>query len=168
MKTMQWLRHAFYPTVRVHRAFPRSAMKTIAQAIHAAESRHDGEIRVALEGALDWPELWHGITPRARAIELFAHLHVWDTAENNGVLIYLLLAERAVEIVADRGIASRVEPVQWQALCRSMEHGLRQGRHLDAVLAGVAGVSALLAEHGASPPTRRRNELGDWPVVVKR
>ncbi|MHB1668130.1 TPM domain-containing protein [Thiomonas sp.] len=167
MKTKHWLRHAFYPTARVHTVFPRSAMKAIAQAIHAAESRHDGEIRVALEGALDWPELWRGITPRARAIELFARLHVWDTADNNGVLIYLLLAERAVEIVADRGIASRVEPAQWQALCRSMEQGLREGRHLDAVLAGVAGVSALLAEHSTAP-TQRRNELSDWPVVVKR
>lgn len=94
-------------------------------------------------------------------------LHVWDTEHNDGVLISLLLAEHAVEIVADRGIAAVVPAAQWEALCQDMEQRLRQGQHLDAVLAGVAGVSALLTAHRAAIPANKRNELNDWPVVVK-
>ncbi len=167
MQVKRWFRHLFYPTARVHQLFPRTAMQAIAEAVHAAESQHGGEIRVALESALDWPQLWHGVSPRQRAIELFSLLHVWDTEHNDGVLISLLLAEHAVEIVADRGIAALVPAAQWEALCRTMEQRLRQGQHLDAVLAGVAGVSALLKAHAAAIPANKRNELSNWPVVVK-
>lgn len=168
MGLQRLFRHAFYPTARVHMLFPRQAMQAIADAIHAAEGRHGGEIRVAIEGALDWPELWRGVTPRQQAIALFSSLRVWDTERNDGVLIYLLLAEHAVEIVADRGIAARVAPHSWQAVCRSMEQPLRQSRHLDAILQGVSDVSKLLAEHAPASSGEPRNELSNWPVVVKR
>ncbi|WP_288127114.1 TPM domain-containing protein [Thiomonas sp.] len=168
MALQRLFRHALYPTARVHMLFPRQAMQAIANAIHAAEGRHGGEIRVAIEGALDWPELWRGVTPRQQAIALFSSLRVWDTERNDGVLIYLLLAEHAVEIVADRGIAARVAPESWQAVCRGMERHLRQSRHLDAILQGVDDVSKLLAEHAPAREGAQRNELSDWPVVVKR
>jgi len=168
MSIKRLLRHALHPALRVHLLFPRQAMQAIADAIHVAESHHGGEIRVALEGALDWPELRRGVTPRQQAVTLFSELRVWDTEHNDGVLIYLLLAEHAVEIVADRGIASRVPAEQWQAVCHTMENRLRDSRYLDAVLSGVEGLSRLLAEYASTMDPNKRNELNNWPVVVKR
>ncbi len=170
MTTRHWLRqlrHLFHPPLRVRHAFPHRALKAIAQAVKAAEAQHGGEIRVAIEGALDWPELQRRLTPRQRAVELFSQLRVWDTENNDGVLLYLLLADRAVEIVADRGIARKVGPEQWQAICAHMQPLLRQGRFEDAVMQGVREISALLAQH-AGPPDPSRNDLPDWPVVVRR
>lgn len=159
-------RHLTHLPGRVHRAFPQQAMEAIAQAIHAAEQRHGGEIRVALEGALDWPELRRGLSARDRAIDLFSSLRVWDTEANDGVLLYLLLADHAVEIVADRGIARQVPQSAWDAICARMRAPLRAGDYLPAVLQGVQDISALLAEHAGSPDGH--NELSDWPVVIRR
>jgi len=103
-------RHLLFPGLLVRRAFPASALARIEAAIAASESRHRGQIRYAVEGALDLRPLLAGQTGRERAIEVFAALHIWDTEENNGVLIYLLLADRDVEIVADRAIARHVGP----------------------------------------------------------
>ncbi|MDE2255348.1 MAG: TPM domain-containing protein [Betaproteobacteria bacterium] len=164
----RFARHAFFPAARVHVLFPRRTMHVITQAVRDAEHLHGGEIRVAIEGALDWPELLRGVTPRQRAVELFSLLRVWDTEHNDGVLIYLLLAEHAVEIVCDRGLTSKVPPEQWQSVCRVMEEQLSAGRHLEAVLLGVAALSTLLAEHAPNLGGAKRNELPDAPVVVKR
>ena len=164
----RFARHAFFPAARVHVLFPRRALQAITQAVHDAERLHRGEIRVAIEGMLDWPELLRGVTPRQRAVELFSLLRVWDTEHNDGVLIYLLLAEHAVEIVCDRGLTSKVAPAQWQSICQDMEEQLSAGRHLEAVLRGIAGLATLLAEHAPSSGGGKRNELPDSPVVVKR
>lgn len=168
MDMQRWWRHATYPRALARRAFPRRARRAIAEAVRAAESRHAGEIRVAIEPALDLHHLWHGITPRRRAVELFSTLRVWDTEGNDGVLIYLLLADRAVEIVADRGIAARVAPHEWQAACDAMRALLRERQPLDAVLAGVAAIADLLAAHApAQPAAAHRNTQSDWPILLR-
>ncbi len=167
MQLQRLIRHLGFAPWRVRRAFPHATLQAIATAIHAAEQQHGGEIRFAVEGALDLPELWRGLTARERAIEVFSHLHVWDTEHNDGVLIYLLLAERDVEIVADRGIHQQVGAGAWEEVCRSMEALLRDGRFEAAALNGVAGVSALLARHAPLQAAEKRNELPDWPVVLR-
>jgi uncharacterized membrane protein len=168
MQLDRLIRHLLYAPWRVRRAFPQATLHRIAQAIRTAERQHGGEIRFVVEGALDLPELWRGCSARERAIELFSLLRVWDTEHNDGVLIYLLLAERAVEIVADRGIARRAPPDAWERVCRGMQTLLRQGRYADAALHGVAQVSAILAQHAPFAEPGKRNELPDWPVVLRR
>jgi uncharacterized membrane protein len=164
---MRTFKHLLYFPWQVHRAFPAQAMSAIASAIRDTEQRHAGELRVAVEGALDLPELLRGITARERALEVFSSLRVWDTEHNNGVLIYLLLADRDVEIIADRGIHQRIAIGEWERVCRAMESLLRQEQYEAAVLQGVTLVGALLQQH--YPTTgMKRNELDNRPVVVKR
>ena len=124
-----------------------------------------GEIRFAVEGALEPGEVWHGKTPRERALEVFAALGVWDTEANNGVLIYVLLADHDVEIVADRGFNERVPAAEWQAVCEDMEREFRAGRFREG---GVAGVEDVGAHHRArisrsSPGQRDEDELPNRP-----
>lgn len=158
-------RHLLVMPGAVNRAFPPSTMAAIEQAIARSETQHSGEVRFAVEAALDVPALLAGQSARARAIEAFSQLGVWDTAENNGVLIYLLLAERDVEIVADRGINSRVGPAEWQAICGVMEAALRRGEFQQAMLAAIDAVTRVLAQH-FPPRAGDRNELADRPAQV--
>ena len=151
-------RHLFFP-----RKFPKEAMPAIEQAIKRGEATHRGEIRFAAEDALDGPELLAGESARARAIEVFSELRVWDTEENNGVLIYLLLADHDIEIVADRGINARVTQQDWERICRRMEEELRRGGYEKAVVTGIEEASRLLARH-YPPRPGDRNELPDAPV----
>lgn len=167
MRLARLLRHLTYAPWRVRAAFPTATLHAVAAAIRAAEQRHGGEIRFAVEGALDLPELWRDLSPRERAIEVFSQLRVWDTENNDGVLIYLLLADRDVEIVADRGIHRRAGPGAWEPVCRGMEALLREHRFGEAALHGVAGVSELLARHAPPRPPGGRNELPDWPVLLR-
>jgi uncharacterized membrane protein len=167
VKLKRWLTHLLLPPWAWRRAFPQSALDAIESAIRAGESRHGGEIRFAVENSLAPAELWRGTSGRERAVEVFSRLRVWDTEHNSGVLIYLLLADRDIEIVADRGIAARVEPAAWEAVARSMEAAFRAGRFEQGALAGIAEVSALLA---ANFPPRGHNpdELANRPVIVPR
>ena len=140
-------------------------MRQIERAIADAEARHSAQIRFAVEHALDLHALLRGESARERAIEVFAALRVWDTEHNNGVLIYLLLADRDVEIVADRGIHKRVSSGAWEEVCREMEAAFRQGRFEAGVLGGIARVSQYLETHfprQAPGP----NELPDRPAVL--
>ena len=150
---------------RVRRIFPPRVLAAIEQAIKAGEATHSGQLRFVVEGALDGAPLFRDQPARERALDTFSHLRIWDTHHNNGVLIYLLLADRAVEITADRGIAARVAPDEWQAICRDMEERLRAGRFEDAALAGIRATSDLLARHfpSSGPP---RREQPDRPVVL--
>ncbi len=158
-------RHLLARDAVVRRAFPQAALDRIEQAVRAAESRHSGEIRFAIEGALHPDAIRKSLAPRARALELFAQLRVWDTEHNNGVLIYVLLADRAVEIVADRGVAhGRVAQVEWDAVCRTMEAAFREGRFADGAVAGIEAVADILARHPPAP--RSGNQLPDAPVIV--
>jgi uncharacterized membrane protein len=157
-------RHLLALSGAVSRAFPASAMAAIAQAIAKSEREHGGEIRFAVEPALDTRPLLAGQSARERALEVFSLLRLWDTDERNGVLIYLLLADRDIEIVADRGL-NVVQAAEWEAICKSMEQALRRGEFREGVMDGVHAVSGLLARHF---PRRAgdRNELPDRPVAL--
>ncbi|HXU66675.1 MAG TPA: TPM domain-containing protein [Casimicrobiaceae bacterium] len=159
------LNHVVTDHLSVRRVFPRSEMGRIEQAIVAGERTHRGQVCFAIEAALPPLRVLHRISPRERALEVFGLLHVWDTEENAGVLIYLLLADRDVEIVADRGIDRRVAPGAWQAICARMEAAFRESRFVDGVLVGIGEISALLAAH--FPRTANvPNELPDKPVIL--
>src|SRR5580700_3888092 len=106
---------------RVRRIFPPKVLATIEQAIKAGEATHAGQIRFVVEGALDGKPLFRNQSARERALDIFSHLRIWDTAHNNGVLIYLLLGDRQVEIVADRGIDAKVGPEGWKKICADMQ-----------------------------------------------
>src|SRR5688500_3667403 len=156
-------RHLLVMPGAVKRAFPPATMAAIEQAIGRSERQHRGEIRFAVESTLDIPELFAARSARERAIDLFSLLRVWDTEENNGVLIYLLLADHDVEIVADRGINARVTRAEWERICRGMEQGLARGAYARAVVEGIQEISLLLARHYPARPGGR-NELPDQPV----
>jgi uncharacterized membrane protein len=135
--------------------------------VGASERRHSGEIRICVEAGLPMSYLWRDARPRERAITLFGKLRVWDTEDNNGVLIYLLLAEHAIEIVADRGIDSRVSDVQWAEMAQRMGAAFREGRFEDGLTQALEEVSALLVEHfPLAEGEADRNELPDAPVVL--
>lgn len=163
MALVRVLKHLFYPPWLARRRFPPALMARIERAIAEAEVRHGGEIRFALEATLDFWALLRGVTARQRALQVFAELGVWDTEANNGVLIYLLLAERDVEIVADRGFNGRVAPERWAEICRQMEQRFAKGDYADGVLAGIAAISAEMARHYPAQ-TSPDNELPDRPV----
>ena len=157
------LRHLLALPGSVARAFPADAFRRIEQAIRESEKLHGGEIRFAVEAALHPAQVWRRISARERAIAVFSELGVWDTERNNGVLIYLLLAERDVEIVADRGFNGKVAADEWERVCRRMEAALREGRHADAVVAGIEALSPIIARH-FPPAPGGRNELADAPA----
>jgi uncharacterized membrane protein len=141
-------------------------MQAIEAAIARSESSHMGELRFVVEAALDWRDLLRGVTPRARAIEVFSQLRIWDTEHNSGVLIYLLLAEQRVEIVADRGIHVCVGSAGWQEICREMETSFRAGDFEQGVVKGIARITILLAQHFPAQDNSNFNELPDAPVVL--
>jgi uncharacterized membrane protein len=149
----------------VRRAFPKRVLSRIEDAITKSEAQHGGQIRFVVEGALDGRALFAHQSARARALDVFARLRVWDTEANNGVLIYLLLADRDVEIVADRGIHARVGDAGWQAICHEMERAFARGDFEAGALAGIRGVTASLAAHYPRQ-AERTNELPDAPVVM--
>ncbi|NKF22246.1 TPM domain-containing protein [Solimonas marina] len=166
MSLSRMFRHLLTTPWQVRRAFGVTALDAIQDAVRACEARHPGEIRFAVEGALPLPALWAGLTPRARAVKVFSDLGVWDTEHNNGVLIYVLFADRGVEIVADRGVGdARVPPSEWQACCRLMEAQFREGRFAEGAIAGIEAVAGVLARY---PPARPDvgNELPDAPVML--
>lgn len=160
------VRHLLPPAwLLLRRAFTQRALATIETAVAQAERGHRGEIRFAVEATLHIPALLRGQSARERALDVFSELRVWDTAENNGVLIYLLLADHDVEIVADRGIAAQVSAEEWTAVCGDMETQLRAGRYEDAALTGIRRVGALLARHFPGPDSAG-GELPDRPRVL--
>ena len=165
MSLRRALRHLFAPPWLTHRAFPQSALDSIAAAVSASEKRHRGEIRFSVEGALEFLPVVRGLTARERALEVFSLLRVWDTEENTGVLLYLQLADRDIEIVADRGIARLIEQAEWDAICHRMEEEFRARRYAEGVIAGISEVSELLARHF---PARadNRDELPDRPAIL--
>jgi len=159
-------RHVLATTWSVRRAFPDASLQRIESAVHAGEGLHDGEVRFAVETELAWPALLAGLTARERALEVFAFLRTWDTELNNGVLIYVLFADRDVEIVADRGFNGRVGDEAWQEICDLMRAHFARGEFEAGSLAGIAAVSELMAAHFPAVPGRRRDELPDRPVML--
>jgi hypothetical protein len=165
MSANRILKHLLTPDWVARRIFPRPALKRIEQAIEGSEKSHGGELRFAVEAGLDFLPLLRSITPRQRALEVFSMLRVWDTGHNSGVLIYLQLVDRNIEIVADRGISAKVGQAQWDDICHRMEESFRARRFEAGVLEGIAEITTLLTTHF---PARRENpdELPDRPVVL--
>ncbi len=161
----RFCRHLVSDHWSVRYAFPPRALKAIEDAIAAQERRHDGELRFAVEAALPFFDLVRGISARERAIELFSRLRIWDTEQNAGVLVYLLLADRRVEIVADRGIHSKVGATAWEAICGAMQREFAAGRFEPGVVAGIQAISDLLALH-FPPRADNPDELPNRPVVL--
>ena len=165
MDIARLFRHLLTPPWRVRMLFPTRTLRVIESAIRECEMTHAGEIRFAVEHGLHVHALLRGQSARDRALEVFSHLRVWDTEHNNGVLIYLLLADHDVEIVADRGVHARVGGEGWEKICREMEASFREGKFEQGILHGIRAVSTHLARHYPAQG-KGRNELDDKPVVL--
>ena len=167
MNFRRWLKHLFMPPRAWKRAFPQATLDAIEAAVHVSETSHDGEIRFAIENSLPASAVWRGMNGRARAVEVFSNLRVWDTEHNSGVLVYLLLADHDIEIVADRGIATRVNNADWEAVAQVMEAAFRAGEFERGALNGIERIGALLAEH-FPPRMHNPDELANRPVIIRR
>lgn len=168
-------RHRWMDASDTRRALPREALQRLTERVRASEHRHDGEVRICVEAALPlsyvWRHVWHGqalpVVTRQRALMLFGKLRVWDTERNNGVLIYLLLAERSIELVADRGLNQRVPPARWQAIVQGLRAALQDGRMEEGLILALDEVSTLLEQHfPAVAGQEGRNELSNRPVLL--
>ena len=169
MQIGRLIRHVAATHWRTRMLFSRAALDAIEQAIARVELAHEGEIRFAIETALSPLHILNNVAPRTRALEVFAHLGVWDTAHNNGVLIYVQMADRDVEIVADRGFAGHVSQAEWEAVCRLMEEHFRAGRFAAGSIAGVDAIGNLLARHFPArpkPAEQTQNQLPDRPTLL--
>ena len=165
MDWKRFWRHVAMTPAKARRAFTDSTMDKIALAIADGERRHRGEVCFVIEPELTTAQLWQGLSVRARAREVFVAQGVWNTEENNGVLVYVLLADESVEIVADRGVDARVSSSEWKAVVDAMDAHFREGRHEEGALAGVNGVGELLARH--FPDTGEgRNQIPDRPIMM--
>lgn len=167
MRIARVLGHLLATPGRLKRALPGAALERIGQAIATGEARHSGEIRFAVEAALPWSYLLRDAPVRERALMVFAKLRVWDTELNNGVLLYVELVDRGVEIVADRGIAAKVPPEQWHEIVATLREHFRRGAYEAGVIAGITAIGARLAEHfPLAPGSVNPNELPDKPVLL--
>jgi uncharacterized membrane protein len=157
------LAHLFSGPWKVNQYFPAHTMDRIEAAIAASEKKHNGELCFAVEHGLPLHLVVKGVTPRQRAENVFGELKVWDTDDNTGVLIYLLLSDRDIEIVVDRGLRKYAAQDTWETICRAMETAFKAGRFEDGVLEGIEKITAILAQHF---PKREddKNELADKPV----
>jgi uncharacterized membrane protein len=158
-------RHLLQHHWRARQVFSQGTLDRIEQAIRQSETTHSGQVRFVVEGALDGRPLFRNQPARERALDLFSHLRIWDTEHNNGVLIYLLLADRDVEIIADRGIDTKVGTEGWERICRAMEAEFGAGQFERGVIGGIEAVSRELARH-FPPGGPHPNELPDTPVVI--
>lgn len=160
-------RHRWTDEAAVRRVLPADLLQRLTRRVGASERRHSGEIRICVEAGLPMSYLWRHASARERAVMLFGKLRVWDTAHNNGVLIYLLLAEHAIEIVADRGIDAHVDDAEWTAMTQRMSAAFRDGRFEDGLTQALEEVSALLVEHfPLAAGDADANELPDEPVIL--
>ncbi len=162
----RFFRHLATDHRSTRRAFDEATLARIEKAIAEGEQRHRGQVRFVVEASLPLARVLRQVAPRERALEVFGLLRVWDTEDNCGVLVYLLLADRDVEIVADRGIHARVGTAAWEAVCRRMEAAFRERRFAVGAEAGIAEINTLLAEHFPRGEVGGRNELPDRPIVL--
>lgn len=161
----RFLRHVWMSPIILNRHFPATTLAAIGQAVTAGEKSHRGQVRFAIEAELSTGQLWAGVAARERAIDVFSLLRVWDTEENNGVLVYVLLADHKVEIVADRAIHRHVGDERWRAICHEIEQHYRRGDFRTGSVTGVDKIGAELAAH--FPRTgEHKNEQPDRPVVL--
>jgi uncharacterized membrane protein len=160
------IRHLGSTRWSTRRRFPVPALEAIESAIREVEQQHTGEIRFAIESALHFTSLWHDLPTRRRAIQVFGQLGVWDTADNNGVLIYVLMADHVVEIVADRGIAARIPQTEWDQVCREIERQFRAGQFEGGAVGAVRAVGRLIARHFPASRPDGADELPNQPVLL--
>lgn len=174
------LRHFWLDADDTQRVISTSLLERLTQQVAASEQRHSGEICICVEASLPWRQLWRvgpafGLADavRARAVEMFSQLRVWDTACNNGVLIYVLLAEHAIEVVADRGLSAHVPQAHWSALVARMSEAFKQGDYEAGLSAALADITSQLVRHFALPADADRqgasvnpNELPDMPTML--
>lgn len=165
-RLQRMLRHFWLDEADTRRAIPPQLVQRLMQRVAASEKRHTGEIRIYVEAGLPASYLWRGATPRERALAIFGKLRVWDTEQNNGVLVYLLLAEHAIEIVADRGLHHAVDPQEWQRIVARMGSAFHDKRFEDGLTRALEEVSALLVRHfPATAGAGNANELPDEPLL---
>jgi len=164
-KMRRLLKHLITPAWLARRVFNAAVLDRLEQAIRESEPQHGAELRLVIEGELDLHDLLRGLTPRRRAIELFSRLRVWDTEENNGVLIYVQCVDRTLEIVTDRGVAAKVGQQHWDDICARMSAAFRAGKYEAGVLQGIADISGLLIRYYPRQDGHG-NELPDRPVVL--
>ncbi|MEO5621842.1 MAG: TPM domain-containing protein [Dokdonella sp.] len=162
---MRILRHLLDVSL-AKRHFPSATLDAIQHAIAASEHHHHGEIVFAVEGSLPFADVSRGRTPRERAHDVFARLRVWNTEHNTGVLVYILLADHAIEIVADRGIAAKIGESEWLPICVLMQKHFVESDYERGAIAGVEAVGELLAKHFPTNGERNRDELPDRPVLL--
>jgi len=165
LATRFW-RHLVTDQGSAQRAFPKAAVKRIGDAIAAGEKNHRGQVRFVVEPSLHLARVLRRVSARERALEVFGQLRIWDTEENCGVLVYLLLADRDVELIADRGIHRLVGAQAWEAICRKMEAQFRIGEFANGVEAGIAAINERLAQHFPRSDANGKNELPDRPLFL--
>ena len=159
------IKHLLMTKWQVNKSFSIATLNAIEEEIKSSETHHSGEIRFVIEAALDGMPLYKGQSAKERALEVFSQLRIWDTEHNNGLLIYLLLADRAVEIVADRGIHKKVGNEEWQNICATMENDFKQGNFKGGAIIGITAVTQQLAKHFPAT-TADSDELPNAPVVM--
>lgn len=165
MNLKRLIKHTMLPPWLARRAFPAAVLRRVEEAVRQSEGQHRGELCVAVEASLDLGPLLRGQSARSRAEQVFAQLRVWDTADNSGVLLYINWADRDIEIVADRGISARVDPAEWEAICRCIEQSFRAGQFEAGLLEGIRRITALLAAHFPAA-SDNVDELGNRPVML--
>jgi uncharacterized membrane protein len=165
-KLMRIVKHRWLDEGDVRNALGPVALQRLEERVTASEKKHSGEVRICVEAGLPWSYLWKNLSARDRAIAMFGKLRVWDTERNNGVLIYLLLADHAIEIVADRGLNAQVNAAQWQTILAGMREAFRAGQYEEGLNAAVDAVDALLEKHfPAQAGETNPNELPNRPWI---
>ncbi|WP_233841258.1 TPM domain-containing protein [Dyella sp. 2HG41-7] len=165
-RNQRLLMNAFEGWFAIHRRFPPDLLDDMTEAVADGERTHLGEVRFAVESRLPLPLVWEGLDASTRARQIFGQLNVWDTEHNCGVLIYVLMSEHRIEVVADRGIARRVKPEEWVSICAAMQESFAAGQWRAGALRGISEVHALLAKHFPSHGKARPDELPDRPVLL--
>jgi uncharacterized membrane protein len=163
----RWLRHLWLDAADSRRCLTRAGLQRLEEAVTRSEARHLGELRLCVEGGLGVPDLWRGLEARERAVQLFSQLRVWDTSYNNGVLIYLLLADRRIEILADRGLHARTAPDFWTTLASRLSDTLHQGDFESGLALAIEEIGLLLHQHYPDDGrTHNENELPNAVVLL--
>lgn len=163
-RILRFLKHRWYDIADVQRVLDADARQRLERRIAASEQRHTGEVRICVEAGLPTSYLWRNASARERAVTMFGKLQVWDTEHNNGVLIYLVLADHAIELVADRGLSRQVDAQQWQEMVAHLGTCLREGRHEDGLTTALEEVSAVLVQH--FPATAGARGAGSLPNQI--
>ena len=165
-KLKRIFRHRWVDESNTRRAVPPELLHRLTRRVAASEQRHSGEVRICVEAGLPMSYLRRGAAARERAVMMFAKLRVWDTEHNNGVLIYLLLADHAIELVADRGLNHHVSAVQWKAMVQHLGAAIKDGRYEDGLTQALEEVSAVLVQHFPLAESEfNPNELPDTPML---